>query len=64
MKLKNCSYFSYGMDSEENGQEYYYLQTASDGNEDFEICCSKHKYKPLIIGKILSIIYQKKLLRW
>ena len=64
MKLKNCCYFSYGIDTEENGQEYYYLQTASDGYEDFEICSSKYKYKPLIIGKILSIIYQKKLLKW
>ena len=64
MKLKNCSYFSYGLDIEENGKEYYYLQTASNGYEDFEICYSKYKYKPLIIGKILSIIYRRKLVKW
>ena len=64
MRLKNCSYFSYGIDSEENGNEYYYLQTESDGHEDFEICSSKYKYKPLIVGKILSIIYKRKLVKW
>jgi len=64
MKYKNVEYFSYGIDIEENGDEYYYLQTASDGYEDTEIISSKHEYVVYIIGKIISTIYRKRLVRW
>jgi len=64
LKLKRVEYFSYGIDIEENGEEYYYLQTASDGYEDTEIISSKHKYIVYIIGKIISIFYRKRLVRW
>ena len=64
MKYKDSKYFSYGIDVEENGKEYYYLQTASDGYEDTEIISSKHKYIVYIVGKVVSIFYRKRLVRW
>jgi len=64
MKYKNVEYFSYGIDFEENGEEYWYLQTANEGYEDTEIISSKHEYIVYIVGKIVSIFYRKKLVRW
>ena len=45
LKLKQIKYFSYGMDYFDNGEEYWYLQTASDGYCDYSIIESKNKYK-------------------
>lgn len=64
IKLSNIEYFSYGIDTEENGEEYWYLQTASNSHEDTEIISSKHKYVVYIVGKIISIFTRKKLIRW
>jgi len=63
LKLKDIDYYSYGMDSE-NEEWYWYLQTASNGYEDYEIVCSRNKYIPLIIGKIISFTTGKKLVKW
>jgi len=64
MKYKDVEYFSYGIDVEENGKAYYYLQTASDRYEDTEIISSKYKYIVYIVGKVVSIFYRKRLVRW
>lgn len=63
LRYKDIDYYSYGMDSE-NGHWYWYLQTASSGYEDYEIVCSKYKLIPLIVGKILSVITGKRLVKW
>jgi len=63
LKQKNIEYYSYGMDSE-NEEWYWYLQTASNGYEDYEIISSKHKTIPLMVGKVLSFITKKRLVRW
>lgn len=63
LKPKYIKYYSYGIDVED-GNYYWYLQTASDGYEDFEIICSKHKLIPLLVGQLLSLITKKKLVRW
>jgi hypothetical protein len=64
MKLKNITYYSYGIDLEEDGTEYWYLQTASDGYEDTEIISSKYKLPVYIVGKVISFFTRKKLRRW
>ena len=64
LKLKQIKYFSYGMDYFDNGEEYWYLQTVSDGYCDYSIIESKNKYIPLIIGKIVSFITKKRLEIW
>lgn len=63
LKLKDIEYYSYGVDIED-GMEYWYLQTASANYEDYEIISSKYKYIPLIVGKIISFITRKRLVRW
>lgn len=62
--IKQSQYLSYGIDSEEDGRYYWYLQTANDGIEDFEIISSRFKYIPFIIGNILSFIFNKRLEKW
>jgi len=64
IKTSAIQYYSYGIDTEENGEEYWYLQTASDGYEDTEIISSKHKYIVYIVGKVISFFTRKKLKRW
>lgn len=64
MKLLNINYFSYGIDTEEDGTEYWYLQTASDGYEDTEIISSKYEFVVLFVGKIISFFTRKELRRW
>ena len=64
LKFKNIKYYSYGIDYEDNGGDYWYLQTASDNYEDYEIISSKYKIIPLVVGKIISFITNKKLVRW
>lgn len=64
LKNKDIEYYSYGIDYEDNGGYYWYLQTASDGYKDYEIISSKHKLIPLLVGKILSLLTNKKLVRW
>ena len=64
IKKSNVEYYSYGIDIEENGDEYWYLQTASDGYEDTEIISSKHKYIVYIVGKVISLFTRKELKRW
>lgn len=63
LKFKDIEYYSYGMDSED-GKWYWYLQTANNRYEDYEIISSKYKCIPLIVGKIISFITSKRLVRW
>lgn len=62
--IKQSNYLSYGIDSEEEGKYYWYLQTASDNMEDFEIISSRFKYIPFIFGKVLSLFFNKRLEKW
>ncbi|GCD11676.1 hypothetical protein [Clostridium tagluense] len=64
LKLKDIEYYSYGQDSEDGENRYWYLQTASSGYEDYEIISSKHKFIPLVVGKIISFINNKRLVKW
>lgn len=65
LKFKDIEYYSYGIDIEdENGEMYWYLQTASNGCEDYEIICSKYRLIPLVIGRIICFIARKKLVKW
>lgn len=64
LKQKDINYYSYGVDYEENGNCYYYLQTASNGYEDYEIISSKYKLIPLIVGCVIAFITRKSLVKW
>lgn len=64
LKNKDIECYSYGVDCDDNGECYWYLQTASDGYKDYEIISSKHKLIPLLVGKMLSLLTNKKLVRW
>lgn len=64
LKLKDIEYYSYGQDSEDGETLYWYLQTASNGYEDYEIISSKYKLIPLIAGRIISFINNKRLVKW
>lgn len=61
--IKQTEYLSYGIDSED-GKYYWYLQTANSNLEDFEIVSSRFKYIPFIFGKVLSLIFNKRLEKW
>lgn len=63
LKLKDIDYYSYGVDYE-NDEPYWYLQTASKGYCDYSIIESKYKLVTLIIGKIISLITRKRLVKW
>lgn len=66
MKLKDIvtsDYLSYGIDSDEE-HSYWYLQTAHNNYEDVEIFSSKYKVLTLMVGKIFSIIFGKRLIKW
>lgn len=64
LKLKDIEYYSYGMDYKDDDEPYWYLQTASNGYCDYSIIDSKYKSIPLIIGKVISLITRKKLVKW
>ena len=63
LKQRDIKYYSYGIDYEDD-KPYWYLQTASDGYEDYEIISSGNKTIPLMVGKILCFVTRKKLVRW
>lgn len=61
---KNINYYSYGCEFDESENMYWYLQTASNSYEDCEIISSKYKFIPLFVGIIISILDNKRLVRW
>lgn len=66
MKLKDIitsDYLSYGVDYDEE-HCYWYLQTAHNNSEDVELFSSKYKIPTLMIAKLFSIIFGKKLIKW
>ena len=64
LKTKDIEYYSFGKEFDEVKGFYWYLQTSNNIYEDYEIICSKHKIIPLVVGKIISFINKKKLVKW
>lgn len=62
--LINCDYLSYGVDSNEEDEQYFYLQASNRLTEDFEIVPSHKEFLPKYLGLFLSFVFGKKLVRW